>query len=498
MRKQIIAKSLLSLMVVACSGDSSYETQAVHDRARILGIEVQEDGLYRFKLCRLHQQYTPQILAEECINPLVTADGQEKVFVAVPQQPNTAIAHLRNWGLAAFVAVTAGVVVYKFGMSVVKIAKTRQLVGEAMHKKMTDNVTRVIDDANISDDDKKFLEGLLTGDYSEGLKQRIIANKVSDEDIKRLMKAEELTRKPLDKNKLAISKEMAKQELKKLKTEIENIKGLIKGDTKGDTEALVREKQRLLVRIDEVGESLKDARFKRFDKLSDKELAERINLWKTRYRDDFENKLKEVKKAIANKSPSSPTVAKADEADSHPNCLSSVLCPSSPTDEARELVTETKVEMKKEQRFYEKFLDQIDAGFRGIAKKFQGFPWISSESISYPKTQVVKHGEVVKNIVDSIEIQKPLGTITVKSGVSKGGGQLTGFSAFIALPLTVINRYLPGHALLSASDDWSSITSGIDSKDSTSVLVEDIATILDGIAQATGSEVSNKARTFAL
>ena len=468
MKRQIIIKGLLSLLVVACS-DSSYQTQAVRDRVRIVGLEVQDDGLYRFKLCRIHREYTPQILAKECINPLVTADGQEKVFTTIPRKPSTAMANVRNWGLASFVGITAGVVVYKLGRWGVKIRKTPQLVGKAMTEKLDNNIKRVLEAKSGSETEQEFLRKVLN---DTELHQRLSSNRINNhQEIQRLMEAEELIQKRLAElgdqraqraiDELTISKESAEKELSELESRLGEL------PTDNLNEKQLKEKQELLINIDKVTESLNSTRFKKVNELTKEELKERVVLWKTKYNNEFDSRLNEVKEAIGK-----PSVA----------------------DKASKEDEEIKIEMKKHQRFYHKFLDKIDGGFRGFAKKFKGFPYLSSDSIDYPKTAVVDHDEIVKKIIDGQSIKG----ITIESGAPKIAGQLTGFSAFIALPLTAISRYLPGHSLLTVGDNWSAITSGLDSKYSTSVRVEDIATILDGIAQATGCKVSNRARTFAL
>ena len=483
MKRQIVINSLLFLMIVACSGsDNSYQTQAVHDRVRILGLEVQDDGLYRFKLCRVRPEYTPQVLAEECINPFLTVDGQEKVFYSVPRKPSTAIAHLRNWGLASFIGITAGVISYKFARSVVKIRKTRQLVGDAMRGKITGDIEKVLAKAKVSDDERKILEEVLE---DEGLLQRVAGNKIKitkdNKDIRRLMEVEELTNKKLvelgdphvqlETDQLTISKEAIEKELGKLE---ELVKKIDDNPSSQDSEKLIREKHRLQIRIAELNENLDGARFKSIEELNDKELEERITLWKNKYSNEYDSKLAEVKGAIGKETPKKTPK-------------------DSPNDDSP-----VKIEMKKEQRFYEKFLDKIDAGFRGFAKKFKGFPYINSKNVNYQRTRVVVGDKVGdESVVRNLIADKPVEGFTLISAPPTATGQLVGFSAFIALPLTALSHYLPGHAMLTASDSWSAVTSEIGAKHSTSVRVEDIATILDGIAQATGCRVSNKARTFA-
>ena len=135
--------ALLSV-AVACGSVNTQEvaqSKAVRDRSRVLGLAQMDDGTYQFRLCRLHETYTADILANECINPLVNEDGTEKVFNHVPDKPGTAMAKFRNWLTAALAGTIAGVIIYKIGRFYVKTKARDRLVGKAMwerHKAKVD------------------------------------------------------------------------------------------------------------------------------------------------------------------------------------------------------------------------------------------------------------------------------------------------------------------------------------------------------------------------
>jgi len=134
---RLLLAALLSV-AVACGSVNTQEvaqSKAVRDRSRVLGLAQMDDGTYQFRLCRLHKTYTADILANECINPLVNEDGTEKVFNQVPEEPGTALAKFRNWLTAALAGTIAGVIIYKVGRFYVKTKARDRLVGRAMWKR---------------------------------------------------------------------------------------------------------------------------------------------------------------------------------------------------------------------------------------------------------------------------------------------------------------------------------------------------------------------------
>lgn len=140
---KLLLAALLSV-AVACGSVNTQEvaqSKAVRDRSRVLGLAQMDDGTYQFRLCRLHKTYTADILANECINPLVNEDGTEKVFNQAPEKPGTALAKFRNWLTAALAGTIAGVIIYKVGRFYVKTKARDRLVGRAMwerHKAKVD------------------------------------------------------------------------------------------------------------------------------------------------------------------------------------------------------------------------------------------------------------------------------------------------------------------------------------------------------------------------
>ncbi len=135
---QLKDKALLAVLLsvaVACGSVDTQEvaqSKAVRDRARVLGLALMDDGTYQFRLCRLHKTYTAEILANECVNPLVNEDGTERVFRDVPGKPGTKLAKFRNWVTAGLGATIAGVLIYKIGRFYVKTKARDRLTGRAM------------------------------------------------------------------------------------------------------------------------------------------------------------------------------------------------------------------------------------------------------------------------------------------------------------------------------------------------------------------------------
>lgn len=134
--------ALLSV-AVACGSVNTQEaaqSKAVRDRSRVLGLALMDDGTYQFRLCRLRKTYTAEMLANECINPLLNEDGTERVFNNVPEKPGTALAKFRNWATAALAGTIAGFVIYKIGRFYVKTKARDSLVGKTRLERHTAKV----------------------------------------------------------------------------------------------------------------------------------------------------------------------------------------------------------------------------------------------------------------------------------------------------------------------------------------------------------------------
>ena len=130
---------------------------------------------------------------------------------------------------------------------------------------------------------------------------------------------------------------------------------------------------------------------------------------------------------------------------------------------------------------------------KGGVKFMSGFPWLGEDTLKYSKLNkitVTDEDKVVAKLARGDEVKD----VEVQKGAEKLSAQVVGISAFLSLPLTAWSRYLPGHALLSAEKNWTEVTGG----HATAKRVDDMLTILDGIAQATDSKVSQEALIFGL
>ena len=130
---------------------------------------------------------------------------------------------------------------------------------------------------------------------------------------------------------------------------------------------------------------------------------------------------------------------------------------------------------------------------KGGVKFMSGFPWFGEDTLKYSKLNkitVTDEDKVVAKLARGDEVKD----VEVQKGAEKLSAQVVGISAFLSLPLTAWSRYLPGHALLSAEKNWTEVTGG----HATAKRVDDMLTILDGIAQATDAKVSQEALIFGL
>lgn len=103
----------LSLLLAGCGTPSEEaRTVAVHDGMRVLGLAEMSEGSYEFRLCDLADSYTPEVLQDECINPLVSSDGTPVIFSSVPGKPDVFSAQIGNLGITAVVIFVVGILSY--------------------------------------------------------------------------------------------------------------------------------------------------------------------------------------------------------------------------------------------------------------------------------------------------------------------------------------------------------------------------------------------------
>lgn len=138
-------------------------------------------------------------------------------------------------------------------------------------------------------------------------------------------------------------------------------------------------------------------------------------------------------------------------------------------------------------------LGKVGNSIKGRVKFMRGFPWIDEDTLKYGKLNritITDEETIVAKLSHGVEVKD----VEIQQGVEKLAAQVVGISAFLSLPLTEWSRYLPAHALLSAEKNWTEVTGGY----ATSKRIDNMLTILDGIAQATNSKVSPAAITLGL
>jgi len=124
---------VLAMLITSACGEmgNHARTTAVYDGMRALGLAQMPDGTYEFRLCEMAERYTPEVLAEKCINPLVAHDSSPLVLSEIPARPGTLVAQVWNWSTTLFIAAAAGLSVYGIGRYVVKNNAIKELSREA-------------------------------------------------------------------------------------------------------------------------------------------------------------------------------------------------------------------------------------------------------------------------------------------------------------------------------------------------------------------------------
>ena len=106
--------------------------------------------------------------------------------------------------------------------------------------------------------------------------------------------------------------------------------------------------------------------------------------------------------------------------------------------------------------------------------------------------KVTHRGEVVERLANNEEV----GEVIVEKGVEKLLSHLAGAATFVAVPVTTLHHKLSGHARVSAANRWGSLTGSYEL--SVEGRVDDMHTIIEGIAEVTGAQVSDEVFYFML
>ena len=100
--------------------------------------------------------------------------------------------------------------------------------------------------------------------------------------------------------------------------------------------------------------------------------------------------------------------------------------------------------------------------------------------------------EVIRRLANHEEV----GEARVEKGVEKLLGHLAGATTFVAIPITALRQKLSGHARVSAASRWGDLTGSYEL--TAEGRVDDMRTIIEGIAAATGAKVSDEVFYFML
>ncbi len=607
--------ALLSV-AVACGSVNTQEaaqSKAVRDRSRVLGLALMDDGTYQFRLCRLRKTYTAEMLANECINPLLNEDGTERVFNNVPEKPGTALAKFRNWATAALAGTIAGFVIYKIGRFYVKTKARDSLVGKtrlerhtakvdgAMAKNDFELVTRfgaatedsavvggkdftnaiafvenyskkvegnietaqktietAINEKTLSADIDKMQKSLQ--EASEVLQQTDSGFNLDSKPIQGLAQeiaalakqADELRNagsKDLDDKLLAMKRETlviyervrGKKGLRfQLSSEEEKALAAVADDDPAVAAALQdwkhskaelslldgsTEIEKVLVKLKDGKDELVEKLLRIDDVVVMKNDPNHLDSGKKtilQLKRDIEYRqqaIKEYRQAIKESGNKKDTTlsTKLDEAEA---ALNERIKPYNRTqknliDNEQEKVDmaikadpiaekiEEEAKLAKAARRADEKDGPIASGLGKVGnsikiikdqvKFLRGFPWIDEDTLKYSqlnKITITDEDKIVAKLAHDVKVED----VEVQKGVEKLSAQVVGISAFLSLPLTAWSRYLPAHALLSAEKNWTEVTGGY----ATAKRIDDMLTILDGIAQATDSKVAPAAITFGL
>ena len=133
LKRMMSSLIVLAVLITSACGevDNHARTSAVYDGMRALGLAQMPDGTYEFRLCEMAERYTPEVLTEKCINPLVAPDGLPLALAEIPARPGTLVARVWNWSTTLFIAAAAGLSVYGVGRYIVKNNAIKELSREA-------------------------------------------------------------------------------------------------------------------------------------------------------------------------------------------------------------------------------------------------------------------------------------------------------------------------------------------------------------------------------
>ena len=101
-----------------------------------------------------------------------------------------------------------------------------------------------------------------------------------------------------------------------------------------------------------------------------------------------------------------------------------------------------------------------------------------------------------EEIVARLANHEDVGKAQVEKGIEKLAGHLAAGATFVVIPVTSLRKKLSGHARVSAAKRWGALTGSYEL--TAEGRVDDMHTIIEGIAEATGAKVSDEVFYFML
>ena len=143
-------------------------------------------------------------------------------------------------------------------------------------------------------------------------------------------------------------------------------------------------------------------------------------------------------------------------------------------------------------RSFKKYSDELRSFFSFKDSKW--FRYWKDDGQSKKAVRIRNEGEVLERFANNEES----GEVIVEKGLEKLFGHVAGVGTFaaFAVPATSLREKLSGHARINVSKHWHNLTGSYDL--ATAARIDDMHTIIKGLAEATGAKVSDEVFYFLL
>ena len=520
---------MLLAFLASCADTTTSSLQSVQDGRNVLGMHVNADGSYEFKLCPMSKEFTQQFLAEECINPLLSHDGLPTTFASLPDSPKTLKAHLQNTSILVASSLIAAGITFWVGRYFVNLKGTKFLGIDIMLRSLDEALTasrKISDDVLPPSLEKRLLneQGLLKKEIRIAIQYDPKLNKLKLTDGK-VIEGKKAINKHLVEE-LGVTKEDLLRDLsnlhelldsgKFLTDKMENgLKELV--SSKDLSKEVIEDLTKADLLIEEIDNTLHFsdemvAKIRSYQDLSPEELEQVTHI----------KKVLNLQKTPEETALMDLTIKQAEE---KIQTLKASLKYTKDKSGKIQLDKTSKIQINKEikslQAEIKKSKYDNKSGFgevtfedKDIARNAilnsqevgtagkEGFLQKVSHSLRNTfryknadgkfTTHVRRHDEVVESLTTERDL---VGKIAIESGVAKISSQMAGGGVFVSL-LTIWRNKLPGQALLNANSRWQELTSvGLSAEGKE---IDDILSIIKGIASATNSKVSDGVFYFLL